>query len=79
MTETAPIPKAGGQELCAKGEQREGSCEEQVWGHAEGQRGAQQAEERRWAAEEEGAVRQGERVESQEAAGPREKITLTSH
>ena len=30
MAETAPIPKAGGQELCAKGEQREGRHEEQV-------------------------------------------------
>lgn len=78
MAETAPIPKAGGQELRAKGDQREGSSKEQVWGHAEGQRGAEQAEEHRWAAEEEGSVCQGERVESQKAAGQREQMTLTS-
>lgn len=30
MAETAPIPKAGGQELRAEGDQREGSRKEQV-------------------------------------------------
>lgn len=56
FTETPPISKASGQELCAKGEQREGGCDEQVRDDAEGQGGAQQAEKQGRAAKEEGAI-----------------------
>lgn len=44
-TETLPIQKAGGKKLRAKAKQRQRGCDEQIWGHAEGQGGAQQAEE----------------------------------
>lgn len=76
-TEAPPLPKASGQKLRAKAEQREGRCDKQVRGHAEGQGGAQQAEEQGGAGEEEGAIHQGERVESQEAAGQRQITPLT--
>lgn len=76
-TETPPIPKASGKELRAKDEQREGRCDKQIRSHAEGQGGAQQAEKQGGAGEEERAIHQGERVESQEAAGQRQ-ITPTN-
>lgn len=76
--ETIEIQKAGGQKLCSQDEQGKGGCVGQVWGDAESPGGAQQAEEQGGAAEEEGAVHQGEGVESQEAAGQREITALTS-
>lgn len=77
-TETHAIQEAGGQKLRAEAEQRQGRGDGQVRGHAEGPGGAQQAEEHGRAAEEEGSVRQGERVEPQEAAGQRQITPLTS-
>lgn len=69
--ETNEIQKAGGQKLRSQGEQGKGGRVGQVWGDAESPGGAQQAAEQGGAAEEEGAVHQGEGVESQEAAGQR--------
>jgi len=77
-TETPQSQKAGGQKLRAEAEQRKGGCDKQVCGYAEGQGGAQPAEEQRWAAEKEGPICQGEGVESQEAAGQRLITPLTS-
>lgn len=78
LSETFEIQKASGQKLRSQDEQGEGGRVGQVWGDAESPGGAQQAEEQGRAAEEEGTVHQGEGVESQEAAGQREKPPLTS-